>query len=143
MARILIVDDQPEVLRGLCRILEEEGHTVSEAENGVVALRQCASESFDLVITDMFMPEVDGIELFLELKRSSPEVGVIAMSGGGSLFPRDQILQYADVLGADSLLEKPFSREGVVEAVNRLVTPADERVPVPWEPENPIIQGGE
>jgi CheY-like chemotaxis protein len=129
MARILIVDDQPELLRVLRRILEEEGHSVSEAGNGASALRQCVADPFDLVITDLFMPEVDGIELFLELRRSSPHVRVVAMSGGGSLFPRDQILQYADVLGADFLLKKPFTREDVVDAVNRMVAPGDQPAP--------------
>lgn len=121
MAKILIVDDQPELLGILRRILEKEGHSVSDAKNGVVALRHCASEPCDLVITDLFMPEVDGIQLFLELKRSSPDTRVIAMSGGVSLFPRDQILQVADLLGADSLLKKPFTREDVVEAVNGML----------------------
>lgn len=117
MASILIVDDQPEILRALRRILESQGHTVTEAQDGKAAIQRFAVQPTDLVFTDMFMPEMDGIEFILELRKAFPETRVIAMSGGGIL-PRDQILDNADVLGADVLLRKPFTTQKVLEVVD-------------------------
>jgi len=69
MASILIVDDQPEILRALRRILESQGHTVTEAQDGKAAIQRFAVQPTDLVFTDMFMPEMDGIEFILELRQ--------------------------------------------------------------------------
>lgn len=118
MAEILIIDDEPGILRILRRILEDAGHTVTEAPDGRVALRQFEGKPADLVITDIFMPAMDGIELLVNLRRSFPDARVLAMSGGG-LLSRDQALGDASLLGADEILQKPFSKEEVLAAVDR------------------------
>lgn len=118
MAEILIIDDEPGVLGILRRILEGAGHSVAEASNGAAALQQFEGEPADLVITDIFMPEMDGIEFLVHLRTTYPDVKVLAMSGGG-LFPRDQALSDASLLGADQILEKPFSREDLLAAVDQ------------------------
>lgn len=121
MADILIIDDEPGILKILRRILEDAGHTVTEAPDGEVALRHFEGRPADLIVTDIFMPAMDGIELLVNIRRSFPEARVLAMSGGG-LLSRDQALGDAALLGADHILQKPFSRDEVLEAVNRTLS---------------------
>jgi CheY-like chemotaxis protein len=127
MADILIIDDEPGVLRILRKILESAGHSVTEAPDGEVALRTFEGKPADLVITDIFMPAMDGIEFLVTIRKTFPDAKVLAMSGGG-LLSRDQALGDASLLGADQILRKPFSREEVLEAVDRILaseTPGD------------------
>lgn len=116
MASVLIIDDDPAIRRVLRRLIEREGHSVTEAENGKMALRRFAGEPADLVISDIYMPEMDGIELLIWLQEAHPETRLIAMSGGGSL-PADHLLDAARALGAVAVMEKPFS----IDTVRRLL----------------------
>ncbi|MGD2120102.1 MAG: response regulator [Gemmatimonadota bacterium] len=118
MADILIIDDEPGVLGILRKILEGAGHSVTDASDGEVALRHYEGKPADLVITDIFMPGMDGIEFLVHIRKTFPEAKVLAMSGGG-LLSRDQALSDASLLGADEILQKPFSREEVLEAIDR------------------------
>ena len=120
MAEILIIDDEPGVLGVLRRILETAGHSVTDAPNGEVALRQFEGKPADLVITDIFMPKMDGIEFLVHLRTAFPDARVLAMSGGG-LLSRDQALSDASLLGADQILQKPFNRQDLLEAVDRVL----------------------
>ncbi|NNM05469.1 MAG: response regulator [Gemmatimonadetes bacterium] len=121
MAEILIIDDEPGVLGILKKILESAGHSVSEAAEGEAALRQYEGRPADLVITDIFMPGMDGIEFLVHIRKTFPEARVLAMSGGG-LLSRDQALSDAALLGADGILQKPFTKDEVLEAVARTMT---------------------
>ncbi len=121
MASILIIDDEPEVLRVLKRILEHAGHTVSEAPNGEVALKRFVGQPADLVVTDIFMPGMDGIEFLMHVRTAFPQAKVVVMSGGGIL-PRDQVLGDATHLGADLVLEKPFTSHEVLATVERALS---------------------
>ena len=118
MAEILIIDDEPGVLGILRKILESDGHSVAEAPDGEVALRHFEGKPADLVITDIFMPGMDGIEFLVHIRKTFPEARVLAMSGGG-LLSRDQALSDAALLGADGILQKPFTKDEVLEAVAR------------------------
>ena len=118
MARILIIDDDPEILRVLRRVLESRGHTVLEAGDGATALRHFAGDPTDLVLTDIFMPQMDGIELIMRVKEAFPEARVLAMSGGGRL-PMSNVLGAASMLGAEEVLAKPFTAAEVLAAVER------------------------
>ena len=120
MASILIVDDEPEILKVLKRTLESEGHTTAEAPDGRTALRRFAGRPTDLVITDIYMPNMDGIEFIIRVREAFPEAKVIAMSGGGHL-SQDKVLGAASMLGADEVLEKPFSVEDILGAVERVL----------------------
>jgi len=107
MARILIIDDDENARYAVRAILENAGHEVSEAENGAVGLRMQAAHRFDLVISDVIMPEQDGIETVLQLSKDYPSLPVIVISGGGA----DRFLGYletAEALGATRILAKPF-----------------------------------
>jgi len=125
MAKILIIDDEPGVLHVLREILEGVGHSVTEAQDGEAALREFEGKPADLVVTDIFMPGMDGIELMVNIRKTLPDARVLAMSGGG-LLSRDQALSDAVLLGADHILEKPFSKDEVLEAVNRTLPPGKE-----------------
>ena len=125
MASILIVDDEPQVLQILTRILEWAGHTVSEAGDGKAALRMFAGDPADVVISDIYMPEMDGIEFLIRVREAFPEARVIALSGGGCLGKED-VLTAAGNLGAVGMLEKPFSVEECLEVVDRALEADDE-----------------
>ena len=113
---ILVVDDEPGIRELLCLMLEAAGHTVTAAEDGLEAPKVLASREIDVVITDLLMPERDGLEFITEIRKKFPKVKIVAMSGGGHI-ARDSYLRIAKNFGAHVLLEKPFSQAGVLEAV--------------------------
>jgi CheY-like chemotaxis protein len=117
MAHILVVDDNPQLLGAMEKILERDGHTTQLAGDGNAALRLANSGTPDLVLTDMYMPDADGIEMILALKRTCPQTRIVAMSGGGYL-ARDSILAVARRLGAHAILTKPFSHTELIAAVD-------------------------
>lgn len=114
MASILIIDDDAPVRVLLCRILEEDGHMVHEAANGQMGLTMYRQEPADLVITDILMPERDGMEVTLALTREFLDAKVIAMSGATGA---RSLLNVAKLFGARQVMQKPFT----VEEVRRLV----------------------
>ena len=117
MANILLVDDE-EQLRSILRIvLESAGHDVEEAGNGKEAVESYRSRPADLLVTDIVMPEKEGIETIIQLRESYPEVKVIAMSGGGRTGDQNY-LELAKKLGANQVLAKPFSNSEFLNAVN-------------------------
>ena len=99
-------------------VLEEGGYVVSEAVDGKDALRQALAEPPDLMITDLVMPEQEGIETIQVLRRRAPDVGIIAISGafGG------QFLVTAKILGADLVLDKPVAAEVLLAKVSEVLT---------------------
>jgi two-component system, chemotaxis family, chemotaxis protein CheY len=120
MAHILMIDDD-EVLRATIRkVLERAGHRVTEAENGDVGMRIVQGETPDLVITDLLMPEKEGIETIQELREGFPEIPIVAVSGAGGVEEGGPLLD-AQLFGADATLSKPFSVEVLVETVDRLL----------------------
>jgi CheY-like chemotaxis protein len=108
MARILVIDDE-ELIRETIRMkLELSGHVVIEAANGVEGLRALEDGLFDLVVTDIIMPEQEGIETIRKIRHRDPQVAIIAISGGG----RGRNYQFLDIakkLGANEALSKPFT----------------------------------
>ncbi len=120
MARILVVDDNDEVRRMMRQALELYGHDVVDAGNGVEALAQFRRRVTDLVITDIVMPDMEGLQTILELRTLDAAVKILAVSGGGSFVP-EGYLKSAKMLGADRGLEKPFTVQQLVDAVNDLL----------------------
>ncbi len=118
MATILVIDDDPSIRRSLRRILETGGHTVREADNGSSALAREATAEVDLVITDVYMPEMDGIEFLIRFRDLFPDTPIIAMSGGGYA-AKEFVLQDADLIGATETLSKPLTVDDVLGAVTR------------------------
>ncbi|MBF0126879.1 MAG: response regulator [Magnetococcales bacterium] len=117
MKDILIVDDEPKLRLLLHRILQEAGYSLAVAANGVEAMAMCRKEQPKLVISDIFMPDMDGIELLENLRESCLGQKVIAMSGGSTHLAADFLHEIATMFGAAGFLVKPFSKQEVLEAV--------------------------
>ena len=114
MPVILVVDDDARYRLGVRLVLERSGYTVLEADNGQSGLKELAQAAIDLVVTDIVMPVMEGIEFIRLLKKAHPELPVIAMSGG----PRsDLYLDLARKMGAVAVLSKPFSDVQLLAAV--------------------------
>lgn len=120
MARILLIDDEDLVRSTLRYALERAGHGVSEAGNGREGMSALEGGDIDLVITDILMPEMEGIETIRAAKKARPDLKVIAMSGAavGAV----DFLHLAARLGADEVLRKPFGARALIEAVERCLT---------------------
>jgi CheY-like chemotaxis protein len=122
MQRILVIDDD-EQMRALLRdILERAGYEVTEAQHGLEGLKLFRARPADLVVTDLIMPEKEGVETILELRAEYPEVPIIAVSGGGRNGPRDY-LEIAARLGARRTVAKPFTRQEILVAVQQSLMP--------------------
>ena len=117
MASILIVDDDHQIRKLLVRLLEKEGNHVTVASNGDEAIKQYDKAHIDLVITDIVMPEKEGIETIMELKRLDPEIKIIAISGGGKVSP-ENYLGMAKSMGAIYTIEKPIDKNVLLDRVN-------------------------
>lgn len=126
MAKILIVDDDADVTRTVEAMLFGTGHEVT-CENKSKRVENILSETvFDLVISDIFMPEYDGIELVLDIKKASPGVRILIMTGGGRFFPPGsdalaEITDSARMFGASAVITKPFKRQQLLDAVSALI----------------------
>jgi DNA-binding response OmpR family regulator len=120
LARILVIDDDPDLRRTMRRILERAGHEVDEADNGATGLRMVEARPPDLVVTDLLMPEKEGIETIVELRERYPEVGIVAVSGAGGV-TRDGPLLDAELFGADATLSKPFDVDEFQDTVTRVL----------------------
>lgn len=110
---VLVADDET----GICNLLEHwltaAGHKVQLAEGGQQALRLLNHTAFDLVITDVVMPDGDGFELIPAIKKIQPQARIIAISGGGRYIPGNDCLSLARGLGAHATVIKPFDSEAV------------------------------
>jgi CheY-like chemotaxis protein len=101
--------------------LEQAGHQVAEAPNGNEGLRLCQQLNPDLIVTDIIMPEKEGLETIMELRRDFPLVKVIAISGGGQTMAGSTCLHLAKRLGAAKTLAKPFSKQELLAAVREVL----------------------
>ena len=123
MATILIVDDDEALRTLLRRVLVRAGYSTLEAANGREALVHLQTQPVDLMITDLFMPQQDGLETILALRRMNLHLPIIAMSGGGSAAQYD-MLRTASLFGAARVMMKPFRAEEVLAAILELLPPA-------------------
>src|SRR5262249_39537933 len=130
MARILVIDDQTSVRNAIRAMLEYAGHTVVAAECGHNAVGAIEAFAFDLVMVDIIMPGLDGLDTIKILHDSAPSVPIIAMSGysfrGGS--SDLDYLHMACELGASCCLQKPFRPRELMEAIERCLGPRSVRV---------------
>lgn len=120
MAFVMVVDDDLAFRAAASRVLRGAGHTVEEAVDGGHALKMIALKVPDLVITDMLMPERDGVELIRTLRQGRPTVRILAISGRGA-FAEFDILKVAEMVGADATLAKPLDGDELLAAVARLL----------------------
>jgi CheY-like chemotaxis protein len=120
MARILVVDDEQEVRSLVSAVLGMDGHTVLVADDGDAALEIQRSTPADLLVTDIFMPNKDGMETIAVFREQFPAVKIIAVSGGARR-GRHDYLQIAREIGADVCLLKPFSLEELSRTIKSLL----------------------
>ena len=119
MARILIVEDEVSFRSVVAAALTKEGHTVEEAGDGRSAVRWMSTHAFDLVITDVLMPDADGIEMIMRLRDAKNQTPIIAMTGGH--LQTDLLLKVARSLGARRVLEKPFKISVLLELTREIL----------------------
>ena len=120
MADILIIDDDAQLSAMLKQLFERKGYTVTTAPDGSRGIDLFHSEGARLIITDLIMPVKEGIETIAELVKESPDVKIIAISGGGRLKP-DSYLNLAETFGAIRTFTKPIDRQALLQAVSELL----------------------
>lgn len=120
MAKVLIIDDDLQILEILRRIYEDHSYDVRTASNGVEGIRRFREEPADLVVTDLVMPDKEGLETIQELKRDYPDLKIIAMSGGGRI-GSENYLNVAELYGAERVFKKPFRLDDMIAAAKELL----------------------
>jgi len=120
MASILVIDDEKLQRAILRKILEGAGHTVLDAQDGKRALEVYAESPTEVVISDMYMPEMDGLEFLVRVRETFPRARIIALSGGGYM-GKEEVLAAASRLGAVGVLEKPYTVEECLEKVEEVL----------------------
>jgi CheY-like chemotaxis protein len=120
MAGVLIVEDDKELREMLKMSLLRRGFTVLEAANGKEAITRFKPAITDLVVTDLIMPEEDGLKVVIKLREIKPTIKLIAISGGGKVGP-GSYLNLAKALGADAIFSKPFSLNDLVTKIEQLL----------------------
>jgi len=119
--KILLVDDEEAIRKMVRVILDDDLYDIQDAANGLEAKALLEKQSFDLIITDVIMPDCDGIELVMETRRKRPGTKVIVMSGGGRV-RAGHYLDLAGKLGATRVFEKPFDTADLRQTVQKLLS---------------------
>ncbi|MDQ2102405.1 response regulator [Azospirillum isscasi] len=122
MPNILLVDDVEEVRFSIASTFQRHGFDITEAQDGGDAMAKLRSGDFDAVITDIWMPGTDGLELLRQIRSSHESLIVVAISGGAPKAPIDFSVALADTWGADAIFIKPFDNEELVEKVRGLLS---------------------
>jgi DNA-binding response OmpR family regulator len=120
MAKILVIDDEPSILLMIKKMLEKAGHDVEMAINGKEGMLIFEKNKADLLITDIIMPEKEGLETIVEMRKKYPDLKIIAISGGGRI-SADGYLPGAKLLGANMVFQKPLIQKEFLEAVSFLL----------------------
>jgi two-component system, chemotaxis family, chemotaxis protein CheY len=127
MPRILTIDDEPLVRAVLRSILERHGYTVMDAPDGRAGLALWRQTPSDIVLTDLFMPECDGIEVIRQLTSVWPQAKIIAMTGGTKIGDFNSTVAPAALqLGAQHMLLKPFTKETLLAVISTLLNPQED-----------------
>ena len=119
MAKILIIEDDAHMRMAIQHSLTGAGHAVILAMNGRDGMNALRQNTVDLVVTDLFMPEQDGLEMIAALRKQYPKLPVIAISGGNLV--SEAMLAVAKELGAQQVLQKPFGLDGLLAAVGEVL----------------------
>ena len=127
MKRILLIDDDLQFNKMVCMILEDAGYEVRSANNGVEGLKMFIEERPDLVITDVYMPEKEGLETIMELRQADPGIRILVMSGGNPHMNMAEMFKMAEMFGADAALPKPFDIGVFLQKVRELL--GDDGIP--------------
>ena len=143
MPRILIIDDEPLIRSVLRRILERNGHTVVDASNGRDGLELWRHTPIDLLLVDIFMPDLDGIEVIMQLTRVWPRAKIIAMTGNARKSGTTSLVAHASLeLGAQHILMKPFTKLTLLSAISAVLNPEEKTSDKESRSETPLLLKG-
>jgi len=120
MSHILVIDDDAHIRELITIMLESEGHTVVLAEDGLIGLQMLEDNTFNLIITDIIMPNQEGIETIVQIKSRNPDIKILAISGGGRIGSTDY-LTLAENFGVDKTLSKPFYHKDFIDCIKDLL----------------------
>ncbi len=120
MHKILVIDDDDQVRTYFKVLLEDNGYSVDTAENGLIGINCLKQEKYEVVILDLLMPEKEGMETLMEMKKSMPEIKVITVSGGGKIGP-ESYLSATKILGAEYAFPKPVNQQELLDAVDQII----------------------
>lgn len=120
MVNILIADDEQKVRNVISNSLKKSEYDVSEASNGIEAIERVKETSIDAAIIDIFMPDKEGVETIIELRRISEKLPILAISGGGRT-EKMYFLKVSKLLGADSIMMKPFTPSELIMELGSLI----------------------
>jgi DNA-binding response OmpR family regulator len=132
MMNILLIDDEKDVRESVAQVLSRAGYRVETTDNAEMGLAMLEENDFDLLISDIIMPGIDGVQAIKAVREKNKKMKILAISGGGNFGLKDYkplaintaaYLQAAAAAGADSILTKPFTRAELVELVNNLLQP--------------------
>ncbi len=121
MNKILIIDDEAPVRKMLKKLLMKNGYHVWEADNGKIGIESYVKNNPDLIITDLIMPEKEGLESIRELKKLNPDIKIIAISGGGITDPK-MYLDLASKFGAVQTFSKPVDNKTLISTINEILS---------------------
>jgi CheY-like chemotaxis protein len=132
MINILLIDDEKDVRDSVAEVLGRAGYRVETTDNAELGLAMLEENDFDLLISDIIMPGIDGVQAIKTVRKKNKKMKILAISGGGNFGPKDYkphaittsaFLQAAADAGADAIVTKPFTRAELVEHVNNLLQP--------------------
>ena len=121
MAHILVIDDEADIRFILETFFNKEGHTVNTAGDGKAGMRLVGLNHFDLVITDVVMPEMDGLEIISAIKRKFPAIRIIVMTGGTAKLDKSLLMTMAKTMRADAVVDKPLDLKRLKATVNEVL----------------------
>ncbi len=121
MNRILVIDDDEDLREMMHLILAADGNDVEVASDGAAGIARLRERTFDLVVTDIFMPDQDGIETIALVRSEQPQMRIVAISGGGKAGRAGGYLRTALDIGADAAISKPFDQAELLATVRRLL----------------------
>jgi len=118
MAKILVVDDQESMRHILSEMLKEKGHTVTVAEDGIIAFDLLKKDSFNLIVADVNMPRLDGLEFLKKIKTEKPDTRVVFVTG----MLEETVRIGSENLGLDGLILKPFNKTAAMEVIEKALS---------------------
>ncbi len=121
MAKVLVVDDEDNMRFIIREMLEQDSHEVSEATSGAEAMVEFRRAPVALIITDLVMPDKNGLDLIMDIKQNFPDVNILAISGGGGVNGRFDYIPIAELIGASSVMRKPFKLTELREKVKSML----------------------
>ena len=121
MAHILLIDDDEDIRFILETFLTGAGHTIDSAESGKAGLRLAGQNHYDLVITDIIMPEMDGLEFLAAIRQQSPDIGIIVITGGTVKMEKGLLISMAQAMKAHKTIAKPLNFKELQAAVNEIL----------------------